>query len=163
MLELLHTLFSSQPFMPHGMCYLWTPSLVRLEVATNLSIGFAYAAIPITLLYLVRVGRYVPFKGMALAFGAFIVTCGLTHFFDVLVIWKPVYWLDVAVRGITAVASVATAIMLPFLVPRAVALARSAQAARERGVKLEVALAGVETMVERGRSSSISRPSSSRV
>jgi signal transduction histidine kinase len=76
---------------------------------------------------------------MYIAFGLFIVTCGFTHFLDVYTVWRPIYWTDGMVRALTAVASVGTAIALPTLVPKAVLLAQGAQAARERGIKLESA------------------------
>ncbi len=136
-------------FMPHGHCYLWKPALVWLEVGTNGLIGLSYVAISATLAHLVRRGQYVPFKGMALAFGIFIVTCGLTHFMDVYEIWHPIYWIDAATRAVTAAASVITAVMLPFLIPRALALSRGAKAMRERGIELEAAIADLGTLYEK--------------
>ncbi|ACY17606.1 ATP-binding protein [Haliangium ochraceum] len=133
-------MFSTNLFMPHGHCYLWQPGLLFAQVVSNALIGLSYVAISLTLLYLVRRGDYLPFKGMALAFGTFIISCGLTHFMDIYVIWYPSYWLDSAVRGVTAIASVATALILPSLVPRAVALARGARMARARGIELEAAV-----------------------
>src|SRR4051812_35088228 len=137
--------------MPHGHCYLWLPGLVWLEVGSNLLIGLAYVAISSTLAYLVFRVRDIPFKVMYLAFGIFIVTCGMTHFFDVWTVWTPLYWLDGAVRGVTAVASVGTAIFLPPLIPKAVQLARGAKAAHDRGIRLETAVKDLATMYERTR------------
>ena len=151
MFDLLQELFSSDTFMPHGHCYLWRPSLLWLQVVANGLIGLSYVAISVTIAHLVRRGHYVPFKGMAVAFGVFIVSCGLTHLFDVYVIWYPVYWIDGALRAVTAAASVATALLLPSLVPQAIALARSAGSARERGVKLQAALEDLGQMYEKAR------------
>ena len=129
-------LFSSD-YMPHGHCYLWEPPLVVLEVATNALIGLAYLSISLTLAYLLRRVRDLPFQWVYAAFGLFIVTCGFTHFMDVWVIWRPQYWLDVAVRLVCAVASVGTAVLILPLVPRALALAGAARLAHQRGLKLE--------------------------
>ena len=126
----LAEIFSSEWFMPHGHCYRWEPGLVGLQVLTNGAIGVAYAGIALALLTLVRRVQNIPFKLIYLAFGVFILTCGFTHFMDVVVIWKPLYWLDGGVRAVTAAASVGTALLLPPLVPRAVALARGARAAQ---------------------------------
>jgi hypothetical protein len=136
MLELWHHLLSSD-FMPHGHCYLWQPPLVWLEVVTNTLIGLAYLSISVTLAWLVRTVRDLPFEWVYLAFGIFIVTCGFTHFMDVWVIWHPAYWVDVGVRAVTALASVGTAILLFPLFPRAVALADAARLAHDRGLRLE--------------------------
>jgi signal transduction histidine kinase len=142
-------LFSSAGFMPHGHCYLWKPGMLWLQVVTNGLIGLAYLAISITLVALVRKGDYLPFKRTAVAFGTFIVACGLTHFSDIYVIWNPAYWLDGSIRAVTALASVGTAVLLPPLVPRAIALARGARAASERGLELEAAVRELGRLYEK--------------
>lgn len=53
-------------FMPHGHCYLWTPSLVLLEVLANALIGLAYASIAATLAHIVSKIRDLPFERMYL-------------------------------------------------------------------------------------------------
>ena len=150
-MESLQQLLGPELFMPHGHCYLWLPSLLWLQVGTNALIAGSYVAIAITLAYLVHRGNYLPFKGTALAFGAFIVTCGLTHIMDIYVIWQPAYWLDSSIRAVTAIASVGTAIMLPRLVPQALSLARGAKAARERGIELESAVDDLGRLYEKAR------------
>jgi PAS domain S-box-containing protein len=132
----LEKLFSTD-FMPRGHCYLWTPSLVWLHAISNGAIGLAYLSISFTLAYIVHRIRDIPFQRMYLAFGVFIITCGFTHFMDVWVIWSPHYWLDGAIRAITAIASVGTAAVLIRLVPKGVALAHAARTAQERGIELE--------------------------
>jgi signal transduction histidine kinase len=142
--------FSSDLFIPHGHCYLWKPGLVWLQVLSNGTIGVAYVAISTTLTYLVfRLRDQIPFRAMYLAFGAFIVLCGVTHFFDVYVVWKPAYWVDGSIRAVTALVSAATALMLPRLIPHAFVLARGARAAKDRGVALETAVKDLETMYQR--------------
>jgi signal transduction histidine kinase len=130
---------------------LWHPSLLWVQVSSNLLIGLSYVAIATTLGLLVLRVRDMPFKTMYLAFGIFIVSCGITHFFDVWVIWTPDYWLDGGVRIVTAVASVGTALALPPLVPKAVALARGAKAAHDRGIALETAVADLGSLYEKTR------------
>jgi len=96
-------------------------------------IGAAYVTISATLAYLVyRARREIPFHSIFLAFGAFIVACGATHFMELWTLWEPRYWLAGGVKVITAVASVATALVLPPLIPKALALVRAAGVAREQ-------------------------------
>ncbi len=142
---------SSDAFMPHGHCYLWEPGVLWLQVVSNGLIGLSYVAIAVTLTYLVVKGELLPFKGMALAFGSFIIFCGFTHFFDIYVIWNPAYWMDGGLRALTAIVSVGTAILLPPLVPKALALARGARAAREHGIELEEAIEDLHLMYEKTR------------
>src|SRR5271168_4973752 len=51
---LLERLFSTDGFMPHGMCYLWQPGVLALHVVSDGLITVAYFSIPATLLYIVR-------------------------------------------------------------------------------------------------------------
>mgnify|MGYP002780588132 CR=1 FL=1 len=126
--------------MPHGHCYLWSPTMVWLQVVSNGFIGLAYASISLTLYGIVRRIRDIPFSWMYLAFGVFIAACGATHFFDIATVWHPIYWADGGVRALTAVASVSTAVLLIPLAPKAVSLANAAKTARESGKALEVLL-----------------------
>jgi signal transduction histidine kinase/ActR/RegA family two-component response regulator len=124
-------------FMPHGHCYLWQPSLVTLHVSTDLLIGVSYVVIASTLAFFVfRARRRLPFSWMFLAFGTFIIACGATHFMEVWTLWWPDYWTSGGVKALTAVASVATAIALPPLVPRALGLMDAERVSEERRVAL---------------------------
>ena len=119
---ILRHLSSPNNFMPHGYCYLWNWKLILLHAVSDSLIFLAYLSIPITLLYVVRRRRDLPFNWMFLCFGVFIVACGLTHALEVWTLWYPDYWLAGAVKAVTAVASVTTAILLVRLVPQALAL-----------------------------------------
>lgn len=147
MWEWLEEIFG-KGFMPHGHCYLWTPALVWAQVGSNLVIGVAYASIATTLTLLVRRIRNIPFAWVYLAFGTFILSCGLTHWIDVVTVWHPIYWFDAGVRLLTAVASVGTAVLILPLTPHVVRLAETARLSAERGERLAVALAELKTANE---------------
>lgn len=135
-----NSLLAVNGFIPHGHCYLWKPGLVWLHVISDSLIALAYVAISATLAYLVyKTRREIPFQWMFLAFGSFIVACGGTHFMDVWTLWHPVYWLSGALKVVTAIASVTTASVLPFLVPQALGLMESAKLSEERRSHLETA------------------------
>ena len=130
MVDLLKQLLSSD-FMPHGHCYLWKPGLVWLQVLANLCIGLAYVSISLTLVYLARrMKRALPFHWVYLAFGLFIISCGITHFMEILTVWHPVYWLDGVIRALTAVASAGTAVLLFPLMPKVMKLSALLEAER---------------------------------
>ncbi len=134
----LSHLLDSDGFLPHGHCYLWIPALVRLHLLTDLAIGVSYVAISSTLVYLVRRAKSdIPFSWMFVCFGAFIVACGGTHFMEVWTLWTPFYWLSGAVKLVTATASVLTALVLPPLVPKTLALIRSAKQAESVMAELQ--------------------------
>ena len=124
--------------MAHEVCYLREPRLIWLHVASDLLIGAAYVSISGTLAYLVyKASRDIPFNGVFLAFGLFIVSCGLTHFMEVWVIWEPVYWMSGYVKIVTAAASLATAVALFPLLPRVFRLIEAARSGERRRVEIE--------------------------
>lgn len=132
-------IFSSASFLPHSFCYVSDKPLITLHLVCDLLIWLSYVAIALTLGYLVRLARRsIPFHWMFLAFGLFIIACGFTHFMEVVTLWRPVYWLSGYVKLITAVASVSTAILLPPLVPRVIALNKAAAASELVRQELEV-------------------------
>ncbi len=131
MIELLHNVFSTSQFIPHGHCYLWKPELVWLHLVSDVLTGLAYYSIPVMLVYFVRKRRDVPFGWIFLMFGTFIVACGTTHLMDVWTLWYPTYWLSGLLKAITAFVSVLTAIELVPLIPKALALPSPAQLEKE--------------------------------
>ncbi len=127
-----------QSFMPHGMCYLWVPQLYWMHVSSDLLIGFSYLAISSTLIYLIyRAREDMPFSWIFVAFGVFILACAGTHFMGAWTVWSPSYWLAGYVKLLTAAASVATAVVLPFLVPKVLSLIKTVKLSEERRVQLE--------------------------
>src|SRR5438874_1786013 len=109
--------------MPHAVCYLWDVRLLTLHAVTDILIGLSYVAISTTLGVLVmRARRDIPFHWVILAFGAFIVACGATHLMEVWTLWTAAYWTAGGIKAITALASMATALVLPPLVPKALEL-----------------------------------------
>lgn len=139
-MEFLRQLFSSNGFMPHGHCYLWNPGVVWLHVIADSLIALAYYSIPFTLVYFVRQRKDLVFHWMFLCFAVFIVACGTTHLMEIWNIWQPTYWLSGVIKGLTALASLPTAVLLIGLVPKALALPSPAQlAAANQALKNEIA------------------------
>jgi PAS domain S-box-containing protein len=116
------SLFSSRDYMPHGVCYMWNSRLVGLHVASDSLIFLSYLSIPFTLLYFRSKRHDIPFNWMFMCFGTFIVACGFTHGMEIWTLWHANYWLSGALKAITALASVSTAVLLVRLVPQALAV-----------------------------------------
>ncbi len=139
--DILSSFFVAGPFIPHGHCYLWKPSLVWLHLVSDSLIALAYYSIPLTLFYFVRKRQDLPFSWIFLLFATFIVSCGTTHILEVWTLWHPTYWLSGAVKAVTAIVSLITAYMLMPLVPQALALPSPAQ--------LEQANQALQTQIQR--------------
>lgn len=129
--SLAHSLFATD-FLPHAYCYLQKPALVWTHVAADALIGVSYFAISVTLAYLVSRARHgIPFPWMFVAFGLFIIACGGTHLVEAVTIWIPVYVFSAAVKLFTVAASITTAIILPFTVPRILELVQQAKVSEQ--------------------------------
>lgn len=127
MLEFVSKLFAASDFMPHGHCYFWQPEILWLNVGSDIGIGLAYFTIPLGLLVFIRRRTDLMFKQVFVLFIAFILACGTTHFFSVVTVWTPMYRLEGVLKLVTAVISVATAIVLWRLLPAALRLPSPAQ------------------------------------
>src|SRR5215472_16886796 len=114
--------FSSTDLAPHGLCLLWRPELIWLHVASDTIIALSYFSIPIVLSVFVSKRPDFGFGWVLWAFAIFITACGSTHVFGIWTLWFPDYAAEGAVKAITALASVATAIGLWPLLPKVLAL-----------------------------------------
>ena len=126
-MNFLSSFFDTQQFAPHGQCLLWQSDLLILYTGSDSASALAYFSIPLALAYFVMKRRDIAFRWVFVLFCIFIVACGTTHIFDVWTLWNPDYGLAGVVKGLTAVASVGTAVMLWDLMPKALALPGPAQ------------------------------------
>lgn len=109
-------------YAPHGFCLLWQPGLVWTHVVADAIIAAAYFSIPLVLVALVRRRPDLEFGWVFGCFATFILACGLTHVMAIWTLWQPVYGLEAMVKVVTAAASIATAMALWPLLPKAIAL-----------------------------------------
>ena len=119
--DFFSTLFDpSMP--PHGHCYLWNDGLVLLHVISDSVIFLSYLSIPVALAYFVYKRKDLAFSHVILLFGVFILACSATHAMSIYNVWNGAYWLSGAMKAITAVASLATAVIVWPLIPKALAI-----------------------------------------
>ncbi|MBD2242302.1 ATP-binding protein [Nostoc sp. FACHB-888] len=114
--------FQSNGFIPHGHCYLWQTGLVWLHIISDATIALAYYSIPFLLIYFISKRKDVPFNGVFLLFGAFIIACGTGHLIDIWTLWHPDYWIAGGLKAVTAIISIYTAFALFYLMPQALIL-----------------------------------------
>lgn len=119
--------FSSDQFMPHGHCYLWQPGLLWTYILSDLTIAAAYYSIPLALIYFVHKRHDLQFNWIFMMFSLFIFACGTTHLLSLWTIWNPDYWLDAGIKGLTATASLTTAVMLWYIIPKALKIPGTGQ------------------------------------
>jgi len=112
-------LFCAQRFVPHAVCLTGSLGLLWGMVIADALIAAAYFSIPVTLLRYLRKRGPKPGTWVAGLFSAFIFACGLTHVLDIWTVWQPDYGALVLAKTGTAVLSIATAVTLWLLLPRA--------------------------------------------
>ncbi|WP_373537533.1 sensor histidine kinase [Microcoleus sp.] len=127
-MQMVHKMFPNY-FIPHGHCYLWKPGLVGLHILSDALIACAYFAIPITLIYIVKKRKDLPFDWIFMLFGSFIVCCGITHVMEIWTLWHPNYWFSGFLKAITALVSLSTAAVLVELIPKILAIPSPARLA----------------------------------
>jgi hypothetical protein len=115
-----------------------------LHLGSDFLIGLCYVAISATLVYLFQRSKGgIPFSWVVLAFATFIIGCGTTHFMHIALALNPNAWWGVALaQAVTLAASAATAVALPPLVPRALALIEADRLSEARQRQLEANHAG---------------------
>jgi len=123
-------LFNPSGLTPHGFCLLWAPGLIVMHAASDAVIGLAYFSIPLALASFVRQRKDLEYRWVINLFVAFILACGTTHLMAILTLWTPVYGVEGIIKMITAVLSIATAVLLWPLIPKLVTLPSPGQLTR---------------------------------
>src|SRR5690606_37663895 len=98
-------------------CGSWSDLLGWLHISSDVAIFLAYLMIPAVLVRFASVRPDLPFRKLFWLFGAFIVSCGLTHLLEAVIFWHPLYRLAGVLKLVTAVISWGTVVALVPLVP----------------------------------------------
>ena len=121
--EFFSKLFNADNFPARWHCGRWTAFHGWLYIISSILIALAYFSIPVILYYLIRKAKNnLPFLRVFWLFLLFILACGVTHVFDAVMFWDPVYRASAFALFITAVVSWLAVIGLYRVVPRALAL-----------------------------------------
>ena len=142
-IDTLSAFFGRNGFLPHGICFTWTPAVLWTMVVSDLAIAAAYLSIPAAIISFVRKRGALANSWVAWLFSAFILACGTTHLMDVWTIWQPDYGWQALSKAVTAVISMAAAIALWPLIPKALTVPSAAH--------LQSVIASLEAEVQRRR------------
>ncbi len=131
-------MFNIGDMMPHGFCIKWTPGLLWAYIVSDTLIAAAYSTIALGLAYVVAQRKDLKFRRMYWMFSAFILSCGATHLMSIVLIWQPLYWIDAAIKTLTATVSVTAAISLIKLIPIAIKLPSNQQLETEIRIRTKL-------------------------
>lgn len=98
--------------LPHGVCIRWNAALLATHVVSDSLIALSYFSIPCSLIFLSWRRKHFANLPITYLFSAFILSCGVTHLFDILTFWYPLYIAQGLTKALTAVLSVSSAILL---------------------------------------------------
>jgi len=100
-------------------CGDWNETEGWVYIISDITIFLSYFSIPIMLLWYVREKPLGHLRWIVLLFVAFIGLCGITHLLDATLFWEPVYRLSGFTKLLTGLVSMATAVVLGFVIPSA--------------------------------------------
>ena len=111
-------LWTAFSFLPQGECLRWEAPMLTLQMVSDSIIAFVHILIPLLLIYSLSsrrwIGQFEDASKIVLIFMIFISLDGITRITNITVLWFPLYWLQVMIKIITAIASVgAAAVILP--------------------------------------------------
>lgn len=116
--DFFDSFFKSGSFMPQGHCYFWESGILWTHVISDGLIAVSYYAIPICLAIIYKKRADIELRWILALFAIFIISCGTTHIMSLITVWNPLYWLEGAVKAMTALVSVGTAVVLLAKTPK---------------------------------------------
>lgn len=138
MLDWIKTLFDTSDFPERWNCGNWSESLGWTYITADLLIFGAYFAIPTAIfIFAVRRRGDLNFPTLYWLFAAFIFSCGIGHFVDATLFWKPWYRFSALVNGVTALVSWATVVALVRYLPEAARLPGALRLSRQLEEQIE--------------------------
>ncbi|MCJ8320063.1 MAG: HAMP domain-containing histidine kinase [Colwellia sp.] len=110
--------FDYDKYMPHGMCYLWQPDILWTSVISDVITALAYFSITAAVVWFVKNRKDLPYPSFFILAGSVIfLACGTSHLISAIVIWEPIYGISAISKAITATTSLATGIIIWFVLP----------------------------------------------
>lgn len=148
--DFFERLFNSNNWPARWHCGIWTPFHGWLYIISSSLIAMAYFSIPVILLYLIKKSKHhLPFRKVFWLFILFILSCGVTHVFDALVFWLPVYRMSALVLFVTAITSWMAVYGLYKIIPSALVLKSPAvleKIIEERTLELQATNRGLQQL-----------------
>jgi len=129
---------------------------VALHAGSDAIVALAYFSIPGALAAFAARRRDLQYTWVLYLFVAFILACGTTHLMSIVTLWIPSYGVEGLIKLITALLSIATAVLLWPLIPKLVALPSPKQL---EGLNRELSA----RIVEQERTAKLLRESEARV
>jgi signal transduction histidine kinase/CheY-like chemotaxis protein len=117
--------------MAHGFCFSWEKDLVSIHVISDFFTGVAYYIIALTICYFLCKRKDFPLRFIIRLSSLFLLLCGTSHFFAILTIFYPFYWMEGYFKFLTMFVSLITAVIFIPKIPEAISMPNYAAALTE--------------------------------
>lgn len=136
-MDFFNRIFETSDFPPRWTCGRWTDGHGWLHVLSDLGVWSAYLAIPCVLGFFIIRRKDLPFRGIFILFGLFILACGTTHLMEAILFWWPAYRLAGLIKILTALVSWTTVLALIPITPKVLAMRSPEELSREIAARQE--------------------------
>lgn len=102
--------------------HLWKVPIVRLDLVSDALIALSYLLLSIVLVRFSRKRKDIPFSWLLPSFALFLLACGFSHAMEIWNLWHADYWFASTTKLVTAVTSLATAVVSIKILPQALQL-----------------------------------------
>jgi diguanylate cyclase (GGDEF)-like protein/PAS domain S-box-containing protein len=117
--------------LPLGAAFNWAPGILWLYALADFLIVLSCLSIPAGFAYFVWHRKDLQHRWVLLAFGGFVLVYGISHLLSLILLWQPLYGLDVAIKLLAAAASMATATLVWRIIPHALSIPNPTKLAAE--------------------------------
>lgn len=105
-------------FTPNGQCFSWDQNILWINALSEGVISAVCLSIPLIAFLAFRQDRTSPLFRIGTVFSPFLLFCGITHMFSVILLWVPAYQIEGTVKALTAAIALTTSLLLLPLVRR---------------------------------------------
>lgn len=116
---------------PFSASFNSAPVLIWLYALADSVILLSCFSIPVGFAYFIWHRKDLHYRWVLPMFGLFIFTFGMTHLLSFILLWHPIYWLDVSMKILTAAISLITATMVFRTLPYALKIPNPLKLAAE--------------------------------
>ena len=121
---------------PFSALFNSAPRLIWLYALADSVILLSCFSIPVGFAYFIWHRKDLQYRWVLLVFGLFILAFGMTHLLPFILLWHPIYRLDVSVKIFTAAISLITAMMVFRILPYALKIPNPLKLATEKEAEI---------------------------
>jgi len=120
-------LFTTDGFIPLGLCFKWNQTVLMLIVTGNVLAAMAFATMPLAVFSYLKRSHHQTYHWIFLLFTASCVTAATAHAVKIWTVFNPVFGLESTLDFLSGLSFMSTAVLVWPLIPKVLALPQPAQ------------------------------------